>query len=214
MEKAAFFPSLRVYLDARKQELDRVSPPRQETLRPLAGHVRLQIQNDSVIRLNFICTHNSRRSHLGQIWAKVAATFFGISGLETYSGGTEVTAMNPRLVAALTRAGLQIDAPSAASDNPRYRVFYSDDTSPSVCFSKRFDDPANPRKDYAAVVTCGSADQACPVVPGCTDRFVIRYDDPKVADDTPREQAVYDERTADVCREMLWVMKDATQHHR
>jgi arsenate reductase len=30
--------------------------------------------NQEEIRLNFICTHNSRRSHLSQVWAQTASS--------------------------------------------------------------------------------------------------------------------------------------------
>jgi arsenate reductase len=157
-------------------------------------------------KLTFICTHNSRRSHLSQIWAQVAAEYYGLVGVETFSGGTEATAFNPRAVAAMQRCGLKIIADDPAATNPRYSVYTSDSATPQVCFSKAYGDPPNPSKGYCAVMTCSQADNACPLVMGCHLRIPIRYEDPKVADDTGFEAQRYDERSAQICREMLYIM--------
>ena len=161
-------------------------------------------------RLNFICTHNSRRSHFGQVWAQVGAHHFGIDSLvQTYSGGTEATAFNERAVGALRRAGLDIH-PAAISDNPRYAVHYAADRTPMVCFSKKYDDAsANPTSGFAAVMTCAQADRGCPVVYGSAARFSTPYEDPKASDGSPEERDTYDERCAQIAREMLYVMSRA-----
>jgi arsenate reductase len=143
---------------------------------------------------------------LSQIWAHVAAEYYQLSGIETYSGGTEGTAFNPRAVAAIERAGLKVEADDLNASNPRYQVFSSDVTPPQICFSKVFDAEPNPTKDYCAVMTCSQADEACPVVIGCDLRAPIRYEDPKVADDTPMESERYDERSRQICTEMLYMM--------
>lgn len=153
--------------------------------------------------LNFICTHNSRRSHLGMIWAAVAA-HLSDKEMATYSGGTEATALNPRMVAALVRAGFRADNPGG--DNPHYRISFSTAAPPLVCFSKRYDDPENPTAGFAAVMTCSDADDNCPFIPGAEARVPLTYADPKEADDTSREAAVYDERLRQVGRELLWAL--------
>lgn len=71
--------------------------------------------------LTFICTHNSRRSHMGQIWAQAAAWHFGLNDVRTFSGVTEATAFNPRAVRALRELGVAIDV-SQEADNPVYTV--------------------------------------------------------------------------------------------
>ncbi len=203
------FPAIAEFLAARRAEFDRIPAERRAELERLAEFVRSG--SSAGARLTFICTHNSRRSHLSQIWAKIAADSLGLTGVETFSGGTEATAMNPRVVASLRRTGLRIEAPDAAATNPRYAVTYSDTAPPLVCFSKVYDSPPNPTSGYAAIMTCSSADQACPIVPGCSLRLPIRYDDPKAADDSPDEAAVYDERSRQIAREMLYAMNRAAE---
>lgn len=200
-------PDVQHYIEQRLIESEQIPAPRRAELESLADYVRQRLGTGQTAELTFICTHNSRRSHLSQVWAKVAAAHFGLERVNTYSGGTEVTAFNPRAVAALQRCGLQITADEVATANPRYSVRFRRAGPVEICFSKRFDDPANPAAHFAAVMTCSQADEACPVVPHCDLRIAITYLDPKAADGTPAEQAVYDERTRQISREMLYLMQ-------
>ena len=164
-----------------------IPAPRQELLNRLTNYLVQKLADKQPVALNFICTHNSRRSHFGQIWAAVAAAYFGQMDIITYSGGTESTAFNPRAVAALERAGFQINNPGG--ENPRYEVHFALDIPPLVCYSKTYDDPANPQTRFAAIMTCSDADENCPFIPGAELRLPLTYEDPKIADDTPEEAA-------------------------
>ena len=194
------------YIEDRKAEFDIIPADRKAALEELAEFVATA-RDTGVARLNFICTHNSRRSHFGQVWAQVGAHHFGIDSLvQTYSGGTEATAFNERAVGALRRAGLDIH-PAAISDNPRYAVHHAADRAPMVCFSKKYDDAsANPTAGFAAVMTCAQADQGCPIVYGAVERFSTPYEDPKASDGSAEERETYDERCSQIAREMLYVM--------
>lgn len=202
----SFFPALKEHLASRVQEFGLIPDQRKSELEKLATYIQNRRSQLLPAKLIFVCTHNSRRSHLSQIWARVAADYYGVDAIETYSGGTEATAFNPRAVAALQRAGLQIMSNDSMASNPLYQVTSSDTGKPQLCFSKLLDAPTNPSADYCAVMTCSQADEACPVVPGCDLRLPIRYDDPKVADDTEQEANRYDERSNQICREMLYLI--------
>jgi hypothetical protein len=141
---------------------------------------------------------------MAQLWAQAAAHYFGISGVDTYSGGTEATAFNPRAVAALRRAGFEITQASEG-ENPVYDVRFTDEMEPLRCYSKVHNEPPNPDRGFAAVMTCSDADAACPIVFGAVQRIAITYDDPKTADGTPDEATIYDERCRQIAREMLYV---------
>ncbi len=186
---------IKKYIDQLDYQID---DSRKEVLDVLANYIK---SNDHA-KLNFICTHNSRRSHLSQIWAQVMGNYHGIS-LSTYSGGTEATAFHPNAVAALTRAGFNIS--NDGGENPRYKVSYSDQEEPMICFSKTYDDSFNPQSDFAAVMTCSDADEGCPFVPGAKARIKLLYEDPKVADGTPEEANKYDERCAQIAAEMQYI---------
>jgi len=204
----AVFPQVADYLRHRQAEFDQIPDERKAQLEKIAAYVRARHQADSAARLTFICTHNSRRSHLAQVWAAVAARHLGIDRVETFSGGTEATAMNPRTIAALQRAGLTVRAMDASA-NPRMEVRYSKAATPLVCFSKVYDQPPNPASGYCGVLTCSQADRACPQIAGADERVAIPYEDPKRADGTSSESAEYDARSAQICREMLFVFTTA-----
>ena len=177
---------------------------RKEILNQLINYIRLKKSNNRPIRLNFICTHNSRRSHLSQIWAQTMAYHYSIDNVYCYSGGTEATAMFPKVAETLTNQGFVIlnlsDFP-----NPVYGVKYDQNEHPIICFSKEYNHAFNPQAGYAAIVTCNSADEACPVVLGADARFPIKYDDPKAFDGTDLMDAKYAERSLQIGEEMAYV---------
>jgi arsenate reductase (thioredoxin) len=204
---------LQSYLDQRIQEFDEIPAARREQLQGLIDFIAPRADAGEPSRLTFICTHNSRRSQMAQVWAAVAARHFGIEGVESFSGGTEITAFNPRTVAALERAGLKA-AVVERSLNSHYLVTYHQDAEPLDCFSKLYDMPPNPRDDYCAVMTCSDADEECPLVPGSAARISLPYVDPKEADDTPAESQAYDERCRQICREMLYMFSQVKAQQR
>jgi hypothetical protein len=197
------FPVLEAYVTESLSEIDRISEERREKLHSLARFVAVRSRSGQVAELTFICTHNSRRSHMAQLWAQAAAHSFGVERIATYSGGTEATAFNPRAVAAIERAGFAVEV-SSEGDNPVYGVKYFDDMKPMQCFSKIYDQPPNPREGFAAVMTCSAADAACPIVSGADQRIAIPFEDPKAFDGTEREATKYDERCRQIAREMLY----------
>jgi arsenate reductase len=200
----AFYPELQEYIASMKPEMERIPESRKRTLEHMAVYIRERLETGDPVNLTFICTHNSRRSHMAQLWAATAAAYYGVDGVNTYSGGTEATAFNPRAVAALRRAGFHIEDPGG--DNPRYQVTYAPDGPEMICFSKEYDHPHNPQKQFAAIMTCAEADENCPFIPGAGFRLSIPYDDPKEADGTPDEQVRYDERCRQIGREMFYAL--------
>ena len=171
-------------------------------LKPLIDYVQSKIDQGKEINLNFICTHNSRRSQFSQIWAQTAADYFGVPA-KCYSGVVEVTAFNERAIASIKRSGFKVVA--QGDINPIYSVFHSEDHDPIKAFSKLFDDPINQADQFAAVMTCSHADENCPFIPGTEQRIAVRYEDPKAFDDSPQEAAKYDERSMQIASEMFYV---------
>lgn len=198
------FPKVRTYTEQRVQEFDKIPEERKRQLKQIAQYVSQRVQAKQPANLTFICTHNSRRSHLSQICAAVAADYYGIPGVETFSGGTEATAFNPRAIAAIERIGLRIQKTGEGA-NPRYEVRFSETARPLLCFSKAYHESPNPKSDFCAVLTCSQADETCPTVPGAAVRVAIHFQDPKIADNTPEEAGRYDERVQQISREMLYV---------
>jgi arsenate reductase (thioredoxin) len=194
------YPTLQTHIE-QAQALP-ISEERKAVLQVLIDYLQQKVDQNKDIKLNFICTHNSRRSQFSQIWGKVAAAYYGIE-IHSFSGGVEVTAFNERAVASIKRFGFKVS--KEGGENPKYFVFYSDDEDPIVTFSKVYDDAANVPTGFAAVMTCSHADENCPYIPGAETRIPVRYEDPKAFDDTELEAEKYDERSMQIASEMLFI---------
>lgn len=181
-----------------------VSEERKTVLHPLVEYIQNKVNANEEIRLNFICTHNSRRSHLSQIWAQTMAFQFGINNVFCYSGGTEATAMFSKVGETLVIQGFQIQKLSE-EQNPVYAVKFDDNQHPIICFSKTYFDDFNPKVNFGAIMTCNNADEGCPMVFGADARFPIKYDDPKAFDGTEIMNEKYAERSLQIASEMYFV---------
>ena len=191
---------LKKYIDS--LDINLIPENRKLILGELKKYVEDKRNAGEQIALIFICTHNSRRSQLGQIWAQTIGIYFGFS-LNTYSGGVEVTAFNETAVETLKNSGFEIL--KAGNSNPVYELKFASDKKSITAFSKVYDDAVNPKKDFAAVMTCSHADENCPIIFGADTRISINYEDPKKADNTPSEKAVYEERCKQIATEMKYV---------
>lgn len=181
-----------------------VPKDRKDVLQTLVEYIQNKVNANEEIRLNFICTHNSRRSHLSQIWAQTMAFQFGIKNVFCYSGGTEATAMFPKVAETLSNQGFQIEKVSQ-EQNPVYTIKFDQNQHPVICFSKTYFDDFNPKNNFAAIMTCSNADEGCPMVFGAEARFPIKYDDPKAFDETEQMNEKYTERSLQIASEMYFV---------
>jgi len=175
---------------------------RREILQVLIDFIQSKKSKNEDINLNFICTHNSRRSQFAQVWAAVAAHAFKIP-VKCFSGGVEVTAFNQRAVDSLKRFGFLIT--SNGDENPVYSIEYALNIEPLRLFSKLYDDAGNKANSFAAVMTCDHADENCPIIPGTEQRISVNYEDPKEFDGSPQESQKYDERSSQIASEMFYV---------
>jgi arsenate reductase (thioredoxin) len=205
--KAELLPALQPYVNEVARELDQVSAERKEVLAQIADRMATELKAGKPARLTFICTHNSRRSHMSQIWAQTAACHYGLANVDAFSGGTEATACNCRTITAMRRAGFDI-TDATSGENPIYLVRYATDRPPIRAYSKLYNTDSNPKRDFIALMTCSSADKTCPVVQGSIARFAIHYADPRLCDDTPTESAAYNERCREIAREMFYIMSE------
>ncbi len=203
-------PLLDSTIDKLKAQFDQISSARQALLLPLVEFIAAKSIRNEPVLLNFICTHNSRRSHMAQIWAQAAAHYYGITNVKTFSGGTEATAFNPNAVSAMTSVGFQIKVREQGS-NPVYEVRFANEAPATLAFSKKFNDPVNPETNFAAVMTCSDADENCPIVPGSAARLRVTYNDPKVFDGTPNALEKYQERVNEIGTEMLFVFSSVSK---
>ena len=181
-----------------------ISDDRKAVLQPLADFIQSKVSNGQEIRINFICTHNSRRSHLSQVWAQTMANYFNINNVFCYSGGTEATALFPMAAETLRNSGFEVKTISEGN-NPIYSIKYAQNAHPVIGFSKKLDDDFNPKSEFAAIMTCNSADEACPLVVGAEKRIPITFVDPKAFDNTPQQAEKYMERSLQIATELFYI---------
>ncbi|WP_088340525.1 arsenate-mycothiol transferase ArsC [Robiginitalea sediminis] len=200
--KSVLFPEIGDFLKSLRPES--IPTDRREILNALAAYIQSKVTARQAIRLNFICTHNSRRSHLSQVWAQTLAQYFGLAKVISYSGGTEETALFPKVADTLHSQGFNVLKLSEGA-NPVYAIKYAENEPPIIGFSKKMDHPFNPASEFAAIMTCDSANEACPFVPGAEKRFPITFEDPKTFDHTPEQSRKYLERSIQIATELWYV---------
>lgn len=197
------FPKLIEILE-KVQRFETISTERKAVLQPLVDHIQGKINQKQTVNLNFICTHNSRRSHLAQIWAQTAALHYSIPQVFCYSGGTEETALFPKVAETLANQGFEIMQISEGN-NPVYGIKCSENALPIIGFSKTHDHPLNPKTEFAAIMTCSEADEGCPFIAGAEKRIPITYNDPKISDGTSEQAQVYVNRSLEIASEMFYI---------
>ena len=181
-----------------------ISAQRKAVLQPLTDFIQDKVSKNQTIRINFICTHNSRRSHLSQVWAQTMAYYFNIKNVFCYSGGTEATALFPMVAETLANSGFKINTISK-TENPVYSIKYADTEHPIIGFSKKLDDAFNPTSGFAAIMTCSQADGGCPFIAGAEKRIPITFEDPKAFDNTPQQAEKYNERSLQIATELFYI---------
>ncbi len=176
-----------------------IQPDRLALLQEMAAKIALLPEQSGGLEVIVICTHNSRRSQLGQLLLQLAAFHYGLPEIQVYSGGTAATGVYKSIVEALRRVGFVLEAHKENG----YRLELEGRSL--NLFSKVYDHPANPTSQFVAVMVCSDADEGCPVVRGAALRFSLPYTDPKLFDGSPEEQSAYDAKLGEIGREMFYL---------
>lgn len=201
------FPEIKKYCDELIKEFDKIPEQRKMILDKITRYIVAKRTENKAVQLVYICTHNSRRSQFGQVWAQVAAAYFEVKNIHTFSGGTKATAFHANAIQTLKKNGFKISASSNVS-NPVYTIAFDDTEKPILCFSKVYDHPANPATDFMAVMTCSDAEENCPFVAGADLKIATTYDDPKAFDDTELQGLKYGERCRQIAMEIFYVFSN------
>ncbi len=183
-----------------------LSKDRKDLLQSMATAISAEYSKSKFVNLNFICTHNSRRSQMGQVWAHIAAEQFNLN-ITSFSGGTEVTAFNSNTVKTLQKVGFSFKVKEFSHQNPVYSITHENSNSPIIGFSKIYDDPQN-LKPFIVITTCNSADQNCPFIPEATFRFHLPFVDPKYSDNTAEQDEIYLKTNRQIAGEVYFLFKE------
>ncbi len=188
------------------QNSNAISEKRKENLHQLTNAIYKKITQNQTAKIIVICTHNSRRSHMGQLWLAAGASYFKLPQIETYSGGTEATAFHPNAIKAMQHLGFKITTKNQSDSNPVYLIQWKKSQIPYEAFSKRFEGFPNPSEHFLAIMVCSEADEGCPFVPGADFRIALPFEDPKLFDNTPLESEKYLERAEQIGTEMIYIL--------
>ena len=195
--------TIRKILQTLETNFAEIPQERKVILGKIAAYMQAKYDKNENINLVFICTHNSRRSHFGQVAAAVAADYYSIDNVQTFSGGTEATAFNINAINALRNLGFDVNSENEGAKNPVWRVQFGKNKH-TTCFSKVYDDAANPSQNFAAIMTCSDAEENCPFIVGTDLRIGTTYNDPKASDGTPQQDETYKARFLEIATEILY----------
>lgn len=205
-QKQRLYPQLEQYLSLRTEELGSLAEERKPLLAAIVNYLREQQKAHHPLQLVFVCTHNSRRSMLAQLWAQTAAHVTGIKNLKSFSCGSEATALHPNTVAAMRRAGFKVVA-TMDGHNPIYNASFSPAAPSLLLYSKTAEKAMLPKGHFAAVMVCQQDAESCPLIREADRRFPLPYEDPGRADGTAQADEAYDAVCRQIATEMLWLFR-------
>lgn len=197
------FEPIKIYCESLLKNFSSIGNERKLLLENISGYVDSKIKEGKPANLIYICTHNSRRSHFGQIWAHIASIYYNLPEVNAFSGGTEITAFNINAINALKRIGFLVNS-NNAGNNPVYNLVFDEKDKPVTCYSKLYNSPENPSSNFAAIMTCSDAEQNCPFIPSVDKRIGTPYEDPKIFDNTSQQDEMYSERCRQIAIETFY----------
>jgi len=187
-----------------------LNPERKTLLTSIAQTAATDLSKNHPVHFNFICTHNSRRSQLAQVWAHYATHYYKLQNIENFSGGTAVTAFFKNTVKTLQNVGFNFQLKEFSHKNPHYLISNATHSETLEGFSKLYDDETN-LSPYFAITTCNNADENCPFIPEAKHRFHLPFVDPKAYDNTDLQEEKYLEANKRIAGEMHFLYVTISQ---
>lgn len=180
-----------------------VSNKRVFLINEIVNYIYKKTSENKIPKLNFICTHNSRRSQFCQFWASFFSNYYNIK-CEVYSGGTVETEVHKSVLNNISDYGFNISFKEC--NNPIYSIKFKNQNLGNY-FSKFYYNFENPKNEFAAIMTCSDAENNCPVVEGSEIKFSLPYEDPKKYDKSKNEKNEYKKTSESIASEMNYLFK-------
>ena len=178
---------------------------RKDRLVKIAQIIKINHEQQNIVKITFICTHNSRRSQFSQVWAYISSLYFKLDFIKPFSGGTEIDTVNLNVINSLISSGLKIEKTHKGKAIYLLKSFKKD--KGINLYSKVYNSKLNPSKHFIAIMTCSDADQMCPVIKGADKKIFLPYSDPIVSDNKGLEKEVYNQTCSIIAKEMFYLMK-------
>jgi len=182
----------------------KVEANRTKLLKKIALQIASELKENREVNLNYICTHNSRRSQLAQVWSSYATNYFKLPNIQSFSGGTAVTSFHRNTVKTLQEVGFKFQILEFSHQNPEYLISYENSLNPILGFSKLYFDE-HIKKPFIAITTCSNADENCPFIADAVQRFHLPFNDPKNFDNTLYKSEKYLETTKQIAGEIHFI---------
>ena len=183
-----------------------ITEDRKIVLSNIVAAIAREYSKNETVNLNFICTHNSRRSQLGQVWSFFAASYFNLN-INAFSGGTEVTAFYKNTVKTLQKVGFEFQLTDFSHQNPTYQISFNGNENRILGFSKLYSNPIN-TEPFMAITTCNNADTNCPFIPTASHRFHLPFIDPKHSDGTTKQEETYLQTSIQIAGEVYFIFSE------
>jgi arsenate reductase len=183
-----------------------ITEDRKIVLSNIVAAIAQEYSENKTVNLNFICTHNSRRSQLGQVWSFFAASYFNLN-INAFSGGTEVTAFYKNTVKTLQKVGFEFQLTDFSHQNPTYQISFNGTENRILGFSKLYSNPIN-TEPFMAITTCNNADINCPFIPTASHRFHLPFIDPKHSDGTKEQEKTYLQTSIQIAGEVYFIFSE------
>mgnify|MGYP000253313287 CR=1 FL=1 len=193
------------FIEAFKNQ--KINEERVALLKQIAAKISTEYIHKKKVNLNFICTHNSRRSQFGQVWSFFAAHYFKLPFIHAFSGGTEVTAFHQNTVKALQKTGFIFSLKEISHQNPIYNISFEGCKQSLIGFSKIYDDVHND-ESFIALTTCDNADNHCPIIHKSIGRFHLPFKDPKTSDNTEKQAPTYLNTSAEIAATIYFIFSE------
>ena len=198
------YPSLKQQCHFLETQFGQVLSHRKAALQPLIDYTLEGLKHQKPIHLLVVCTHNARRSQMGQCWWAAGAAYYGLTDMVAHSGGTETTALHPNTAAALRRAGFACTCTEPTAPNPIYHIQWNA-TGPGLKAYSKIYHQTLPNGPFAALLVCQN--ESCPLIPEAHLKINLPYQDPGALDGTSTETQAYDQTMQAIGVELLWALQ-------
>ncbi|NJN27464.1 MAG: hypothetical protein HC819_16570 [Cyclobacteriaceae bacterium] len=198
------YPILNEYIKDFPKEFRKIPEERRYRLNEMVYYLEEQEKNRNAWQLMFISSNQSTVGQMAQVWAKIAAYYFGLEKLQTFSGGLQAEPISVNTILALEKAGCIVYKNDLNGLNV-YQVKYAYNINPIILYPKKTDHVKNPANDFMAVFVNEHADMNMRNVRGTFNRLLLPYEDLSAYDGSAIDTRQYEESNRKMAVEMFYV---------
>ena len=178
-----------------------ISKKRLKILDKIINELNKNTLKNNYPKIIFICTHNSRRSQLAEIWSHTFSFIFKKKN-KIFSAGTSKEEFNIRAINVLEKIGFKIK-----EEGKKYIFNFSENCNSIHMYSKDISE-LNLKNHFITIMTCADSDKNCPAIPNALARILLSYKDPKSFDNSKQETNKYIATSKKIALELFYLFKN------